>query len=249
MMMRLIAICSLILCSGLSVSAQEIVTDLSERQVDIRYSFDGADLLLFGTVDLPLDLHGRQYDVAVVVQGPPEDVNVRQKEKTAFIWVNHDVHLYEGVPGFYMVASNRPLLDITSLDILNTEGVGYQSLAFESEKHDEHAVVFHDALVRGKEKKGLYLHDSSGVAIVGGGLFRADIRLPANIPVGEFKVSTFIYVDGDLVTKRTMPLDVEKKGFERAVYSYAHNYPLYYGLTAVLIALSAGWVAGFFGRK
>lgn len=248
-MMRLIAICGLMLCSGLSVSAQAIVTDLSERQVDIRYSFNGADLLLFGTVDLPQDLHGRKYDVAVVVQGPPEDVNVRKKEKTAFIWINHDVHIYEDVPGFYMVASNRPLIDITSLDILNTEGVGYQSLAFESEKHDEHAEVFHAALVRGKEKKGLYLHDPVGVAIVGGGLFRADIRLPANIPVGEFKVSTFIYVDGALVAKRDMPLGVEKKGFERAVYSYAHNYPLYYGLTAVLIALSAGWVAGFFGRK
>ena len=137
MMMRFIAICSLILCSGFSVMAQEIITDLSERQVDIRYSFDGADLLLFGTVDLPQNLHGREYDVAVVVQGPPEDVNVRQKEKTAFIWINHDVHIYEGVPGFYMVASNRPLLDITSLDVLNAEGVGYQSLTFESEKHDE----------------------------------------------------------------------------------------------------------------
>lgn len=248
-MMRLIAICSLMLCSGLSVSAQEIVTDLSERQVDIRYSFNGADLLLFGTVDLPQDLHSKNFDIAVVVQGPPEDINVRQKEKVAIIWVNHDVHIFKGVPGFYMVASNKPLLDIASLELLNAERVGYQSLAFEPEKHDEHAAVFHAALVRGKEKQGLYLHDSSGVSIVGGGLFRADIRLPANVPVGEFKVSTFIYVDGALVAKRDMPLDVEKKGFERAVYSYAHNYPLYYGLTAVLIALSAGWVAGFFGRK
>lgn len=248
-MTRFITLCALMLCSSFSLFAQEIVTDLSERQVDIRYSFDGADLLLFGTVDLPRELHGEKYDIAVVVQGPLEDVNVRQKEKVAIIWVNRDVHTYKDVPGFYMVASNKPLLDITTLDVLNAEGVGYQSLAFENEKHDDHAEVFHAALVRGKENNGLYLHNPEGVAIVGGGLFRADIRLPANVPVGVFKVATFIYVDGKLISKSNMPLDVEKKGFEREVYSFAHDYPLYYGLIAVLIALCAGWVAGFFGRK
>jgi uncharacterized protein (TIGR02186 family) len=248
-MIRSFTLYALMLCSAISVSAQDIVTDLSERQVDIRYSFNGANLLLFGTVDLPQKLRGKRYDVAVVVKGPPEDINVRQKEKTAIIWINRDVHIYRNVPGFYMVASNKPLLDITSLNMLNSEGVGYQSLAFDDKKHTEHADIFHDALVRGKENLGLYLHDPSGVAIVGGGLFRADIRLPANVPVGAFKVSTFIYVDGKLITKREMPLDVEKKGFEREVYSFAHDYPLYYGLTAVLIALTAGWVAGFAARK
>ncbi len=248
-MMRTVAIYLLVLCGSITAVAQDVITDLSDHQVDIRYSFDGADLLLFGTVDLPDDLRGKKYDLAVVVQGPPEQINVRQKEKLAIIWVNRDVHLYDDVPGFYMVASNRPLEDIAYLDALNSEGVGYQSLTFESEKHDEHAQIFHDALVRGKENKGLYLHDPEGVVIVGGGLFRADFRLPANVPVGEFQVATFVYVDGKLVARRTMPLDVQKKGFERAVYSYAHNYPLYYGLTAVLIALVAGWLAGMIGRK
>ena len=237
------------LWTSVSAFSQDVITDLSERQVDIRYSFDGADLLLFGTVDLPHYVRGDSYDIAVVVQGPPEDINVREKEKALIIWVNRDVHTYEDVPGFYMVASNKPLLDIATLGLLNEDGVGYQSLTFESEKHDDHADIFHAALIRGKENKGLYLHDPQGVTVVGGNLFRADIRLPANVPVGAFTVSTYIYVDGELITHRVMPLDVEKKGFEREVYSFAHEYPLYYGLIAVLIALCAGWVAGFFGRK
>lgn len=248
-MLRLLTICIFLFSSSSTALSQDVITDLSNRQVDIRYSFDGADLLLFGTVNLPEDMRGKDYDLAVVVQGPDEKVNVRQKEKVAVIWVNRDVHLYNDVPGFYMVASNRPLEDIAALAALNDAGVGYQSLTFEAEKHGEHAEIFHDALVRGKENKGLYLHDPKGVVIVGGSLFRADFRLPANVPVGEFKVSTFVYQDGKLIAKRSMPLDVEKKGFERAVYSYAHNYPLYYGLTAVLIALSAGWLAGLVGRK
>lgn len=248
-MKQIIALCALIFYSASAQAVQEVVTDLSSRQVDIRYSFDGADLLLFGTVDLPDRLQGKAYDIAVIVEGPSEKVNVRQKEKAAIIWINRDVHLYNDVPGFYMVASNKPLEDIASLENLNTSGVGYQSLTFEAEKHDEHAQVFHDALVRGKEKTGLYLHDPNGVVIVGGGLFRADFRLPANVPVGAFKVATFVYVDGELISKNLMPLDVEKKGFERAVYSYAHDHPFFYGLTAVLIALSAGWLAGLVGRK
>ena len=248
-MNRIYIICALFFSMSTLASAQEVMTDLSDRQVDIRYSFDGADLLLFGTVELPEDLQDKPYDIAVIIQGPPEKVNVRQKEKFAGIWINHDVHLFDNVPGFYIVASNRPLAEIAPLAELNEAGVGYQSLTIEDDTHIEHAEVFAQALVRGKERDDLYLHNPQGVKLIGGGLFRADFKLPANVPVGSFKVATFVYVDGKLATMHSMPMDVEKKGFERAVYSYAHNFPLFYGLTAVLIALSAGWLAGLASRK
>lgn len=249
MMKQFTFICALLFSMSGGVTAQEVMTDLSDRQVDIRYSFDGADLLLFGTVGLPDELRDKPYDIAVIVQGPPERVNVRQKEKFAGIWINHDVHLFDNVPGFYIVASNRPLAEIAPLDELNEAGVGYQSLTIEDDTHIEHADVFRKALVRGKEREDLYLNDSQGVKLLGGGLFRADFKLPANVPVGSFKVATFIYSDGKLIAHRSTPMDVEKKGFERAVYSYAHDHPLFYGLTAVLIALSAGWLAGLASRK
>lgn len=248
-MRRLIAILALYLGAISTLSAQDVVTDLSEREIDIRYSFDGANLLLFGAVERSGLEPSSPFDVIVVVRGPSEDIIVRQKQRMVGIWVNQDVHTFAAAPGYYNIATSRELADIADINYLNTHGIGYQSLGLATEDHDEHADEFRSALVRGKERVGLYSDQSGGVSFVGGGLFRADIQLPANVPVGDFLIETFVFQDGEIVGIRQMTLNVDKAGFERAVYDYAHGYPFLYGLTAVIIALFAGWFAGFFSRK
>ena len=48
-----------------------LVPDVSARQVQIRYSFNGAQLLLFGAVVYPGGQPpDRQVDIAVVLRGP-----------------------------------------------------------------------------------------------------------------------------------------------------------------------------------
>jgi hypothetical protein len=37
---------------------------------------------------------------------------------------------------------------------------------------------------------------------------------------------------------------VRKVGIDAFLYDYAHRHPLFYGITAVILALSAGWFAG-----
>mgnify|MGYP000435641887 CR=1 FL=1 len=52
-----------------------LVPDVSQREVDINYSFTGAELLLFGAIVYP---GGRvpdgRTDVAVVLKGPPQSL-------------------------------------------------------------------------------------------------------------------------------------------------------------------------------
>jgi hypothetical protein len=66
-----------------------LVPDISARQVQIRYSFTGAQLLLFGAVVYP---GGRPPDhppdIAVVLRGPVQPILVREKQKIAGIWMN-----------------------------------------------------------------------------------------------------------------------------------------------------------------
>ena len=95
----------------------------------------------------------------------------------------------------------------------------------------------------------MYRQEQDDVTHVGEGLFKTDIRLPANVPVGEFIVETFIFQDGTIKARNRILLTVDKEGFERAAYDYAHEYPFWYGLTAVLVALSAEWLAGVLGKK
>ena len=68
-----------------------LVPDISARNVQIRYSFTGAQLLLFGAVVYP---GGRApehpADIAVVLRGPVQPILVREKQKIAGIWMNAD---------------------------------------------------------------------------------------------------------------------------------------------------------------
>jgi hypothetical protein len=87
-----------------------LVPDISARQVQIRYSFSGAQLLLFGAVVYP---GGRppehQVDIAVVLRGPVQPILVREKIRIAGIWMNADSNRFRSAPSFYAVASSRPI--------------------------------------------------------------------------------------------------------------------------------------------
>ena len=87
-----------------------LVPDVSQRQVEIRYSFSGAELLLFGAIVYP---NGRPpgpgTDVAVVLKGPLERIVLREKQRVAGIWMNVERVRFRSAPAFYAIASSRPL--------------------------------------------------------------------------------------------------------------------------------------------
>ena len=90
-----------------------LVPDISARKVEIRYSFAGAQLLLFGAIIYP---GGRQparpADIVVVLRGPVQPILVREKQKIAGIWMNADSNRFRSAPSFYAVASSRPIAQL-----------------------------------------------------------------------------------------------------------------------------------------
>ena len=87
-----------------------LVPDISSRSVEIRYSFTGAQLLLFGAILYPGGrAPARPADIVVVLRGPVEPIVVREKQKIAGIWMNADSNRFRSAPSFYAVASSRPI--------------------------------------------------------------------------------------------------------------------------------------------
>ncbi len=80
-------------------------------------------------------------------------------------------------------------------------------------------------------------------------LFRASFPLPATIPIGDYAVEAYLFVDGAIVAHAAKPLGVRQTGFGAAVFRFAHDYPLAYGFLAIAVALMAGWLGGFVFRK
>ena len=90
-----------------------LVPDVSQRDIEIQYSFTGANLLLFGAILYPggrLPDDDKPTDIVVVVKGPVQSILVREKQKLAgLMWVNASRLRYRSAPSFYAIASSKPI--------------------------------------------------------------------------------------------------------------------------------------------
>ena len=226
-------------------SQTPLIADLSEHQIQITTGFVGTDVLLFGTVD-------PGSNVVVVVRGPEEETTVWRKGRFAGIWINDHRVIFERVPSFYAVRSSAPLDDIASESTRARHGMGVQFLRLRvAEKGLSDAVVkpFREALIRNKEREGLFAAGGDHITFLGGQLFRTRLHFPANVPTGFYDVEVFMLQDGRVVHAQTTPLIVRKAGLGAEVFFFAHNYSALYGVLAVVLAIVAGVIAAFVFRK
>jgi uncharacterized protein (TIGR02186 family) len=228
-----------------AVKASEITIDLADPVVQITASFSGTDLLLFGVAP-------GEGDIVIVVRGPIQEQIVRKKDQVLGVWVNSDEITLEDVPAFYAMASNRPLDEFLPGGIANIHQIGLENLQFhpkdKSIKPDEWD-HFRHAVLRNKQRQGLYTWDPLPLVFKSNRLFRTEIRFPANVSVGTFGIETYLIRKGELVDSHTTLLNVRKFGVEASVYDFAHRQSFAYGILAIAIACFAGWAANAAFRK
>lgn len=230
---------------------------LTETEVRVTSGFRGAKIIIYGAI---YDPNAKPSDVVVIVRGPEQPVRLARKTRVAGLWINGRPVVFEGAPGFYMAASTQPLTDIARFGTLRRLGAGLDHLAITApaERRVETRYGVRDmvvsrlgsdyldwrrAVVRLKQEAGLYTADSTRIRFVDQGLFRAEIALPAQAPIGEYQARVILFQDGEPVSIRDRTLTVEKAGFERALYLFAHRRPWLYGLFSAALALAAGWAA------
>jgi uncharacterized protein (TIGR02186 family) len=230
----------------LSQAQPRLVPDVSQRQVEIRYSFTGAELLLFGAILYP---GGRvpsdPADIVVVLKGPVEPIVVREKQKVAGIWMNVESERFRSAPSFYAVASSRPLPDLVEDRIAAIYELGLRNLqlspgAGATQREQQR---FEAGLIDLMKRRQLYFENPRGVEISEGVLYRARLTIPARVPIGDYTAETFLIKDGKVLAAAVRDIRIEKLGFERFVATAAERWSLAYGLVAVLVSLFLGWGA------
>lgn len=246
----------LVLLAPLTMGAAQpvLVPDVSQRDIEIAYSFTGADLLLFGAILYPRGAapeEGGRTDVVVVVKGPSESIVVREKEKVAGIWVNADQMRYRSAPSFYAIASSRPIGAIVDERTRAIYELGLESLQLSPASGAVAAdqARFDRGLVDLRRRSGLFYEDATAVEITDGVLYRARVTVPARVPVGRFTAETFLIRDGRVLAAATRAITIRKSGFERFVARTANRASLAYGLVAVALSIGFGWAAGSIGRR
>ena len=223
-----------------------LVPDVSQRHVEVRYSFTGAELLLFGAIIYPDGRPPRPgTEVAVVLKGPLERIVLREKQKVAGIWMNVGRVRYRSAPSFYAVASSRPLAQLIDERTAAIYELGLDNLQLSPGGGAPAEVLrrFEHGLLDLRQRHQLYVEYPRGVEISEGVLYRARITIPARVPVGTYTAETFLIRDGQVIAAAAREIRVEKLGFERFIADAAERWSFAYGITAVAISLLLGWGA------
>jgi len=241
--------CALALVAVLALAGARdpiLVPEVSQHEVQVRQGFVGTQLILFGAVVDPGGVRaGRNFDVVVVLKGPTEPIRLREKQKILGIWINHASTSFRSAPSFFAVASSRPIDQIVDprTAAIYELGLDYLQLSPTGSIDPEKQAHFTQGLVEMRKRAGLYKEDPKGVTINGQVLYQARISLPSNVQTGRYTAETFAITHGRVIASGTAEIEVRKEGFERLVADYADEDSFFYGLFAVVLSLSMGWLA------
>ena len=224
-----------------------LVPEVSQSRIEVRQGFTGANLLLYGAVIDPSGPAGeREYDIAVVLKGPSEPVRLREKDRIAGIWMNAGSSDFRSVPSFFAVASSQPIADIVDekTAAIYELGTEFIQLSPSGQIEPEEQARFASGLVEMRKRGGLYKESSQGVRISEGVLYQARIALPSNVTTGQYTAETFAIADGRVLASATAEIEVVKVGLEGSVVYASQEWALLYGIGAIVLSLSMGWIAG-----
>jgi uncharacterized protein (TIGR02186 family) len=237
-------------------AAEKLVTSLSTYRVQITSNFTGAELTLFGSIERDAASTPRRgpYDIVVTVTGPRQTIVTRRKHRVLGIWVNTESRTFVEVPSFLTIRSNRPTAQMASPEVLRQYQIGLDYIVLPQVIGNDIADVRHDdpfrmAFMRLQQEHGLYRERDNAVTMLTPTVFRANITLPANVPIGGYEIDVKLFADGALLWRDPSAFETVKVGFEQFVANAARDHGSLYGLLTAAMALLIGWFASVIFRR
>jgi uncharacterized protein (TIGR02186 family) len=233
-----------------TASAESLVSTLSDAAVQITSNFTGEQIVVFGAVRGAPENPDPGYDVAVVVQGPDQDLIVREKGRVLGVWINRAARQFERVPSYYAMHLSEGFTAAVDPEQLRQYRLGVASLPFvDAAAASPTDTLFAQAVIDLKAARGLYERRDGEVRFLAPDVFRTTFFLPSQIPTGEYRVSVYLFRGPTFLAGETQTLLIRKGGFSEQIARAADDRPLLYGLAAVGLAVFTGWFAGVIFRR
>ena len=236
-------------------AAERLVASLSNRHVMITSNYTGVELVLFGSIERDASNAPRTnpYDIVATVIGPRETLRLRHSQRVLGIWVNTAARTFVDPPSYLAVLANRPLDLIASAENRRKLQIGLTDTPLPELVNNDIGEVtndpFRSALVRLMGERGLYSEEANAVTFLTPTLFRASIKLPAQVPIGDYTVDVKLFADGNLIGHTALLFQIVKVGFEQFVVEAARDHALLYGFATACMALLTGWIASVAFRR
>lgn len=235
--------------------AERLTVALSVAEIKVDSSFDGAPVTVFGVIERDAQTvpRGGEYEIAILVTGPPESIVARRKDRILGIWVNRASEVFLGAPSFYAAGATGEINDLAPAELLKRFRLGFDNIGFtyrgRAGRDSPAAAEFREAFLRIKQREGLFSQQAGSVDFIGDAIFRSTVQIPANAPIGFYQVSVFLFADGAPLAHTDESFTIARVGFEQLTFAFAHDQAFIYGIVCVMLALLTGWLAGVLFRR
>ena len=227
--------------------AEEVVAGLSQTRVAITTWFSGSEIFIYGAIKREEAIpKGAPLDVVITVTGPSKPLTVHKKSRRFGVWMNGRGVEIDAAPSFFAVATTGPFRDVMSWtdDLRYRVGLDQVIRLIDAPQWvEEHRQDYLDAVVRLRERAGVYYETIGGVTVTEQTLFETRLELPAQLVEGDYKARIFLTRDREVIDVYETSILVRKEGVELWIDTMAHDYSAIYGVLSILVALGAGWGA------
>jgi hypothetical protein len=188
-------------------------------------------------------------EAVIEVIGQEAEQELMRKGRRWDLWMNVGEIDIKGVPGFYLVASSDPrLLAPAKAEKPWGYGLWRRRARFQGAlKKGEEPLIFKE-FVQLKEGRGLYGRFPGAVQVVavGGGRYQAQATFPINTRIGPgtYQVRLTAVRDQQIVQRAQVPWQVDMAGSPAFLTFLAMTRPVLYGLLALGMAATVGFLSG-----
>ncbi len=232
---------------------RKVVTSASKNLIEIGLSYHGEQIHFFGVSPV------RDCDLIIrLTAEKSEEMKLSMKGRVGPFWMAVKQYEVTGAPFMYKIHSTKPIDQIVSPETAQELGLGYSAVQKQMKMHlargeasPQDADLVFKGLVKIKEDANLYniVSDPARLEVAEGRLYKHYFRFPPAATEGRYLVESFAFKDGQLVGYGRDFIQIKKVGLEYWLTDISQNYPLFFGIMAVLIALGVGLLVGMIFKK
>ncbi|AOU99816.1 hypothetical protein BI364_16090 [Acidihalobacter yilgarnensis] len=216
-----------------------LVTELSSDHVDISTRYTGDEITLFGAMSEPAQ-------VVVKVTSPTQAVSIKQKGRVGPFWLSVAKYDIADTPGLYFLLSSAPIDKILPATAQRRYGLGLQDAlsGMHVSPTPADAATFRHALLDLKARHHEYVVNGQAVKILGQRLYSTTIKLPAQLPLGTYRVDIYLVRNGQVIATDHRQINVAEVRIEHWISSIADKRSWLFGISFTLAVMALGLFLG-----
>jgi uncharacterized protein (TIGR02186 family) len=232
---------------------EKVVTSASKNLIEIGLTYKGDEVHFFGVNPV------KDCDLIIrLTAEKSEEVKLSVKGKVGPFWMTVKQYDVTDAPFMYKLHSTKPLDQIVSPELARELDLGYTAVQKKMKLHlargdaaPEDAELVFKGLVKIKEEANLYniVSDPKRLEVAEGKLYKHYFRFPPAATEGRYVVESFAFQQGQLVGYGKDVIEIKKVGLEAWLTSVSQNYPVFFGIMAVFIAVAVGLLVGMIFKK